>query len=223
MDEERSIYNPVTGEKYLAARVRAGRVSAAPSRGVARLLGGGRHAGRGRASGYAGPRHRVAVGHSRWLATEGRTDKRGRPRPLQGAVIGQFYREVAELKTPPPAVQRVVLPVLAALGRRFGLRPYYDRHFGSGEIEEILTHWRVTARGPATVCRATDVRSRGERRLERYGAPEWCRSRAVKRDSARAGSEAPPPDRRSGRVPPRRLGGSGLVGARSANRSGPEW
>ena len=55
------------------------------------------------------------------LAIEGKTDKKGRPRPLQGAVIGQFYREVAEFKTPPPAVQHLVLPVLAAIGRRRGL------------------------------------------------------------------------------------------------------
>ena len=75
------------------------------------------------------------------LAAEGRTDRRGRPRPLQGAVIGQFYREVAQFKSPPPAVQRVVLPVLAAVGRRRGLRPYYDRHFLPGEIEEVLAHW----------------------------------------------------------------------------------
>jgi len=75
------------------------------------------------------------------LAVEGRTDKRGRPRPLQGAVIGQFYREVAEFKTPPPALQRLVLPVLASLGRRRGLRPYYDRHFEAGEIDEILAQW----------------------------------------------------------------------------------
>jgi mannose-6-phosphate isomerase-like protein (cupin superfamily) len=75
------------------------------------------------------------------LAIEGRTDKKGRPRPLQGAVIGQFYREVAEFKTPPPAVQHVLLPVLAAIGRRRGLRPYYDRHFEPGEVDEILTHW----------------------------------------------------------------------------------
>jgi quercetin dioxygenase-like cupin family protein len=75
------------------------------------------------------------------LATEGKTDERGRPRPLQGAVIGQFYAEVAQFKTPPPAVQKIVLPVLAAIGRRRGLRPYYEHHFQPGEIEEILTHW----------------------------------------------------------------------------------
>ena len=75
------------------------------------------------------------------LAHEGKVDKKGRPRPLQGAVIGTFYAEVAEFKTPPPAVQRVVLPLLAAIGRRRGLRPYYDRHFRPGEIEAILAHW----------------------------------------------------------------------------------
>jgi len=77
------------------------------------------------------------------LAVDGKTDKRGRPRPLQGAVIGQFYREVAEFKFPPPAVQHLLLPVLAAIGRRRGLRPYYERHFQPGEIEEILTHWAL--------------------------------------------------------------------------------
>ncbi len=75
------------------------------------------------------------------LAREGKTDKKGRPRPLQGAVIGQFYNEVAEFKTPPPAVQRIILPVLAAIGKRRGLRPYYDRHFEPGEIEAVLAHW----------------------------------------------------------------------------------
>ena len=75
------------------------------------------------------------------LASEGKTDKHGRPRLLQGAVIGQFFGEVAQFKTPPPAVQRVVLPPLAALGKRLGLRPYYERHFEPGEIDAILDHW----------------------------------------------------------------------------------
>jgi quercetin dioxygenase-like cupin family protein len=75
------------------------------------------------------------------LAAEGKTDKQGRPRPLQGAVMGVFYDEVAQFKAPPPAVQRVLLPVLAAVGRWRGLRPYYERHFQPGEIDEILTYW----------------------------------------------------------------------------------
>jgi quercetin dioxygenase-like cupin family protein len=75
------------------------------------------------------------------LAKEGKTDRRGRPRPLQGAVIGQFYDEVAQFKVPPPAVMRLLLPPLAALGRKRGYRPYYERHFEPGEIDEILDHW----------------------------------------------------------------------------------
>jgi quercetin dioxygenase-like cupin family protein len=75
------------------------------------------------------------------LAKEGKTDKKGRPRPLQGAVIGTFYGEVAQFRTPPPAVQRLLLPPLAALGRRRGLRPYYDRHFEPGEADAILDAW----------------------------------------------------------------------------------
>jgi len=75
------------------------------------------------------------------LAKEGKTDRRGRPRLLQGAVIGTFYREVAEFRMPPPAVQRVLLPPLAALGRKRGYRPYYERHFEPGEIETILDYW----------------------------------------------------------------------------------
>ncbi len=75
------------------------------------------------------------------LAAEGKTDSHGRPRLLQGAVIGDFFSEVAQFKTPPPAVQKVVLPLLAAIGRRRGYRPYYERHFQPGEIEAILTHW----------------------------------------------------------------------------------
>jgi quercetin dioxygenase-like cupin family protein len=75
------------------------------------------------------------------LAQEGKTDKKGRPRPLQGAVIGTFYGEVAQFRTPPPSVQRLLLPPLAALGRRLGLRPYYDRHFQPGEVDAILDAW----------------------------------------------------------------------------------
>jgi quercetin dioxygenase-like cupin family protein len=75
------------------------------------------------------------------LAQEGKTDRHGRPRLLQGAVIGTFYRDIAEFKTPPPAVQRVLLPPLAALGRWRGHRAYYDRHFQPGEIDAILDVW----------------------------------------------------------------------------------
>lgn len=75
------------------------------------------------------------------LAKDGKTNDRGLPRPLQGAVIGHFYWEVAQFKKPPVAVQRIVLPALAALGRRRGYRPYYEHHFEPGELDAILDGW----------------------------------------------------------------------------------
>jgi quercetin dioxygenase-like cupin family protein len=75
------------------------------------------------------------------LAAEGLTNDRGLPRPLQGAVIGKFYFEVAQFKKPPPFVQRILLPPLAALGKRRGYRPYYDRHFEPGDVDAILDSW----------------------------------------------------------------------------------
>lgn len=193
MDEERSIHNPVTGERYVSVARSAdtggeyveGRgflpIGARPP-GVHRhrhqdelvtVVHGLIRARVGKEEREYGPGETVllprAVWHDFWvvgdtdaevvaratpalgielllatlagLAVEGKTDKRGRPRPLQGAVIGQFYQEVAQFKTPPPAVQQVLLPILASVGRRRGLRPYYDRHFEPGEIDEILTHW----------------------------------------------------------------------------------
>ena len=53
-------------------------------------------------------------------------------------------------------MQRIVLPLLASLGGRRGLLPYYDRHFEPGEIEEILTHSASHRRGPATRCLAPE-------------------------------------------------------------------
>lgn len=193
MSEERSIFNPVTGERIVSS-VRGADTGGAYVEGRGFLPVGARPPGvhrhkhqdelltvvRGRIRARVGKEEREyapgesavlprGVWHDFWvvgdepaetivratpalglemilgtlvgLAVEGKTDKRGRPRPLQGAVIGQFYREVAEFKVPPPAVQSVLLPFLAAIGRRRGHRPYYDRHFQPGEIDEILTHW----------------------------------------------------------------------------------
>lgn len=193
MAEERSIHNPVTGERYVSA-VRGIDTGGAYVEGRGYLPLGARPPGVHRhphqdeqvtvVSGTIrarsgddereyGPGETVFLPRGQWhdfwvvgegpaetiaratpalgielllatlagLATEGKTDKRGRPRLLQGAVIGDFYWEVAQFKTPPPAVQRAVLPVLAAVGRRRGYRPYYERHFQAGEIEEVLTYW----------------------------------------------------------------------------------
>lgn len=57
------------------------------------------------------------------LAREGKTDHAGRPSPLQAAVIFHAYRHEVTLATPPAAIQRMLLPPLATLGRVRGYRP----------------------------------------------------------------------------------------------------
>lgn len=60
------------------------------------------------------------------LAQQGRTDPRsGMPGLLQTAVIALEFAPEVQLASPPPAVQKVVLPPLAALGRWLG---YQARH-----------------------------------------------------------------------------------------------
>jgi quercetin dioxygenase-like cupin family protein len=62
------------------------------------------------------------------LATEGKTTSRGAPKnPLQlGATLWHFRHE-NRVTSPPPWVQNLILPPLAALAKVFGVRPYYAR------------------------------------------------------------------------------------------------
>lgn len=62
------------------------------------------------------------------LANEGKTNAKGVPSLLQLAVIGRAMMPGTYLAKPPIAVQRAVLPVVAALGRALGFRPSYARH-----------------------------------------------------------------------------------------------
>ena len=56
-----------------------------------------------------------------WLAREGRVDERGRPSLLQGAVIQEsMQRHGGSLPGLPVPLQRALIRVLAALGRRRG-------------------------------------------------------------------------------------------------------
>ncbi len=60
------------------------------------------------------------------LAREGKTNKRGIPNPLQGAVILRHYRNVIRLTNPPQPLQAMVFPVLAFMGRLVGYKPRYS-------------------------------------------------------------------------------------------------
>lgn len=62
------------------------------------------------------------------LAQDGLTNDKGVPGPLQLAVWAREFSDVLYPASPPRAVQRAVLPVLAALARRRGLKGSYQRY-----------------------------------------------------------------------------------------------
>jgi quercetin dioxygenase-like cupin family protein len=76
------------------------------------------------------------VGTMFGLARDGKSDRKGVPRPLQLAVSMSAYRDVIELTSPPPALQKAIFAPLAALGRARGLKPYYEEYVNSADVVE---------------------------------------------------------------------------------------
>ena len=62
------------------------------------------------------------------LCADGHTDVEGRPSPLYGALLATRYRREIRYKQPPPIVQKLMVPPLAALARRRGLDRKLDRY-----------------------------------------------------------------------------------------------
>ena len=62
------------------------------------------------------------------LCADGHTDAQGRPSPLLGALLATRFRREIRFRRPPDAVQRVLFPPLAALGRRRGLERTIGRY-----------------------------------------------------------------------------------------------
>ena len=60
------------------------------------------------------------------LCADGRTDAKGRPSPLIGALLATRYRAEIRYRQPPDVVQRVLFPPLAALARRRGHEKLVD-------------------------------------------------------------------------------------------------
>lgn len=83
-----------------------------------------------------GARFVEMVGTIFGLARDGKSDRKGVPRPLQLAVTASAYRDTMVIASPPPAVQRVVFAVLAPLGRALGRRPIYEKYLSSSEVVE---------------------------------------------------------------------------------------
>ena len=78
-------------------------------------------------------RFELLIGMLFGLANAGKVDRKGRPSPLQGAVIAQEFADIIVFTQPPPAVQRVALGILAPLGRLLGYKaidPVYCRPHG---------------------------------------------------------------------------------------------
>lgn len=64
------------------------------------------------------------------LARDGKTDKAGNPNIFHLAVIGKAYEREYRSTRIPLVLQRVMLPVLAVVGRWLGYRARYDRYSG---------------------------------------------------------------------------------------------
>lgn len=65
------------------------------------------------------------------LGRDGKTDEGGSPNLLQGAVMLKEYEDEYRLARPPLPVQKMLLAVLAPLGRLLGYRPHYPRYSNS--------------------------------------------------------------------------------------------
>jgi mannose-6-phosphate isomerase-like protein (cupin superfamily) len=62
------------------------------------------------------------------LAVDGKTDEAGKPNPLQLIAISQEFSDILVPRQPPPAVQKVLFPVLGALAKARGYRGRYPRY-----------------------------------------------------------------------------------------------
>lgn len=62
------------------------------------------------------------------LAREGKTDRKGRPNPLQSAVIASEFRDEIRLPWIPVPVQRALFTALGAIGRAVGYRARYPEY-----------------------------------------------------------------------------------------------
>ncbi len=74
------------------------------------------------------------------LGMEGKTDAKGAPSPLQLAVILDEFADVMEVVGPPRWLQRMLIPLLARIGRARGLQPTYAHH------RDIYARWQSDAR-----------------------------------------------------------------------------
>lgn len=68
------------------------------------------------------------------LTRDGKVSATGRPSLLQAAVIFDEFRNEWALAQVPRPVQRILFPLLAWVGRRRGLRPWYPAYSPDGPV-----------------------------------------------------------------------------------------
>ena len=73
-------------------------------------------------------RFEMMIGMLFGLANDGKVDRKGRPGPLQGAVIAREFADIVVFTNPPPAIQKIALGVLAPLGRLLGYQAIIPRY-----------------------------------------------------------------------------------------------
>jgi len=74
------------------------------------------------------PRFEQMIGTLYGLANSGKTNAKGMPNPLQLALIGREFQDVAQYAKPPRAVQRLMFGLLAPIGRMCGYRGIYPEY-----------------------------------------------------------------------------------------------
>lgn len=82
-----------------------------------------------------GDRFLEIVGSLFGLARDGKVGDEGLPGQLQLAVMGHEYRDVITFTEPPVAVQKIVVPPMAMLGRLLGRKPMYPQYLETSETE----------------------------------------------------------------------------------------
>ena len=87
-------------------------------------------------------RFELLIGMLFGLANDGLVDKKGRPAPLQAAVIAREFADIVVFTQPPPAFQQIALAIAAPLGHLLGYRAiipgYCKPHAHIAVAPEIL-------------------------------------------------------------------------------------
>ena len=97
-----------------------------------------------------GARFEEMVANLFGLAQDGKTNAKGMPNLLQGALFAQEFGDVLYFTRPLRAVQKVLFAILAPIARLFGYKGSYPEYLERGPSERVeVEPWPMPERGPA--------------------------------------------------------------------------